>query len=45
MRFVIHIYLLFCVNESFAQERVGIFGNHTDVGSPKLAGLFICSHS
>ena len=38
MRLFIYIFLLFCFHASFAQERVGIFENHADVGTPKLAG-------
>ncbi len=45
MGFFNYIFLLFCVNACFGQERVGIFDNHTDVGSPKLAGSTVFTQS
>ena len=38
MRNPLFILFLFCFQLSYAHDRVGVFENHADIGSPKLPG-------
>ena len=42
MKSFILIPLIFCFQLSYAQDRVGIFENHADIGNPKLLGSATC---
>lgn len=45
MRNLLFILLLFCCQLSDAQDRVGMFENHADVGNPKLSGSAVFNES
>ncbi len=45
MRHSFFIILLFCLQFTYAQERLGVFENHGDIGSPKMAGSTVLNES
>ena len=45
MRYSLFILFLFCFQIGNAQDRVGVFENHSDVGSPKLFGSAVFNES